>query len=167
MSASESPSPHYVQGRPAHGDSWANVTVGQTCVVENTPYTGYVDTAPTYTYVVSRDKWVIKTDVPSTLTDASVVVRMGCTATRPLCSASRVNSSAKNARETRSELVARPETHRQAERTRCISYNCESRGVCGRAADEPIHPATWVYALVGLGIFIRAYRFRLVAEMTC
>ena len=35
---------------------------------------------------------------------------------------------------------------------RCLSYNCESDGQCGRAADEPIHPPAYSYALVGLGI---------------
>jgi hypothetical protein len=38
---------------------------------------------------------------------------------------------------------------------RCLSYNCESDGKCGRAADEPIHPPPYSYALVGIGIIAR------------
>lgn len=37
-------------------------------------------------------------------------------------------------------------------KSRCLSYNCLSSLVCGRAADEPVHAESWVYALVGLGI---------------
>jgi hypothetical protein len=36
--------------------SWANATVGQTCVFENTPYTGYTESGSAYAFVVSRDK---------------------------------------------------------------------------------------------------------------
>jgi hypothetical protein len=35
---------------------------------------------------------------------------------------------------------------------RCISYNCKSDNKCGRAADEPIHPGSWVYVIIALGI---------------
>lgn len=41
--------------------SWANVTLGQTCVYENTPYTAYTDSGSEYAFVVSRDKSVLKT----------------------------------------------------------------------------------------------------------
>ena len=36
---------------------------------------------------------------------------------------------------------------------RCLSYNCQN-DKCDRAADEPIHPGTWVFVVVGLGIVI-------------
>lgn len=48
---------------------------------------------------------------------------------------------------------ARSVAHAHARR--CISYNCKDDGTCGRAADEPIHPATWVYAVIGVGIVLR------------
>ncbi len=40
---------------------------------------------------------------------------------------------------------------------RCLSYNCDSSGKCGRAADEPLTPAAFVYALIGLGIVGRVH----------
>ena len=36
--------------------SWANATVGQTCVNDNTRYTAYQDNGSPYAFVVSRDK---------------------------------------------------------------------------------------------------------------
>lgn len=36
--------------------SYANVTVGQTCVNDNTVYTAYKDDGSAYAFIVSRDK---------------------------------------------------------------------------------------------------------------
>lgn len=44
----------------------------------------------------------------------------------------------------------------------CLSYNCvkkpgartEEAGVCGKAADEPLKPKTWVYVVIGLAIVL-------------
>jgi hypothetical protein len=38
--------------------SWSNVTLGQTCVVENTVYTGFADETNQYAFIISRDKSV-------------------------------------------------------------------------------------------------------------
>jgi len=35
---------------------WANVSVGQTCIFENTRYQAYTDTGTAYAFIVSRDK---------------------------------------------------------------------------------------------------------------
>ncbi|KAG1734736.1 uncharacterized protein EDB91DRAFT_1146585 [Suillus paluster] len=35
----------------------------------------------------------------------------------------------------------------------CLSFNCESNGVCGTGADSPNHFGIWAYSMVGLGIF--------------
>lgn len=37
---------------------------------------------------------------------------------------------------------------------RCLSYNCEDNGKCGKAANDVVHPPAWQYVLVGLGIVI-------------
>jgi len=34
----------------------------------------------------------------------------------------------------------------------CLSYNCGADGTCGAAADDPIHPPSYAYVLVGVGI---------------
>jgi hypothetical protein len=36
----------------------------------------------------------------------------------------------------------------------CFSYNCMSSGVCGKAADEALHPKPWVYAVIGIAIVL-------------
>lgn len=46
----------------AHG-SWANVSVGQTCVNDNTRYTAYQDNGNAYAFIVSRDKYVPSIEV--------------------------------------------------------------------------------------------------------
>jgi hypothetical protein len=53
-----------------------------------------------------------------------------------------------------SQRVSRRLESTRKTNSRCISYNCESNGKCGRAADEPIHPPAYSYVLVGLGIVI-------------
>lgn len=35
----------------------------------------------------------------------------------------------------------------------CASFNCQPSGVCGKSASAPNHFATWIYAVVGIGIF--------------
>lgn len=35
-----------------------------------------------------------------------------------------------------------------------MSYNCPDDKKCGRNADEPIHPPTYSFVLIGLGIVI-------------
>ncbi|KAH7888578.1 hypothetical protein F5I97DRAFT_717186 [Phlebopus sp. FC_14] len=35
----------------------------------------------------------------------------------------------------------------------CVTFNCQSNGVCGESADTPNEFGVWVYVLVGLGIF--------------
>jgi hypothetical protein len=36
----------------------------------------------------------------------------------------------------------------------CISYNCQANGKCGKAADEPLAPKPWVYAVVAIAIVL-------------
>ncbi|KAK1923443.1 hypothetical protein DB88DRAFT_491269 [Papiliotrema laurentii] len=100
---------------------WANVSVGQTCVNDNTRYTAYQDNGNAYAFIVSRDNCAngLYCDAPTLQCIRQNEVGAACTA------------------------------HKE-----CISYNCESNGKCGRAADEPIHPPAYSYVLVGLGIVI-------------
>jgi len=98
---------------------YANVTIGQPCVVENTPYVGYTDAGGAYSYIVSRD---------------NCANGLYCDGTALTC----FQNKALNAVCTGNK--------------ECLSYNCGSDGKCGAPADQPIHPPSYAYVLVGLGI---------------
>ncbi|KAL7425219.1 hypothetical protein Q5752_000907 [Cryptotrichosporon argae] len=98
---------------------WANITLGQTCVVENTVYTGYEDDGSVYAYIISRDNCENGMYCDGTSLQCNKQKAVGAT-----CSGNK----------------------------ECLSYNCESSGKCGRAADDPLHPGAWVYVIVGLAI---------------
>ncbi|CAD6571551.1 MAG: hypothetical protein TREMPRED_000313 [Tremellales sp. Tagirdzhanova-0007] len=98
---------------------WSNVTVGQTCINDNTPYTAFTASGGQYAFVVSRDDCANGLFCDGT--------SLQCLLTKEIGGACSGNKE-------------------------CLSYNCESSGRCGAAADVPLHPRSYVYILVGLGI---------------
>ncbi|EIW71414.1 hypothetical protein TREMEDRAFT_27793 [Tremella mesenterica DSM 1558] len=100
---------------------YANVTLGLQCILENTPYTGYLDSGAQYAFVISRD---------------NCANGLYCDGTAMQCMKDKAFGAACTGNK------------------ECLSYNCGSDHKCGRAADEPIHPGTYAYVLVGLGITI-------------
>jgi hypothetical protein len=104
---------------------WANVTLGQPCVVENTAYIAYGDTGGgssggEFIDIVSRGN-----------------CRLGlyCDAQQKVCvQAKQLNAACGADKE-------------------CDSFNCLDTGVCGVSADTPNHFPVWVYAVVAIGIF--------------
>ncbi|GMK56585.1 hypothetical protein CspeluHIS016_0304250 [Cutaneotrichosporon spelunceum] len=105
---------------------YANVEIGQPCVFDNTWYSGQADDGTTFSYMVSRDNCRKNTYCDGTTGQCNQKYDKGhgCTANKE-----------------------------------CKSYNCVIKtagqsGVCGREADEPLKPKTWVYVVIGLAIAI-------------
>ncbi|BEJ13514.1 hypothetical protein CspHIS471_0306880 [Cutaneotrichosporon sp. HIS471] len=105
---------------------FANVEIGQPCIFDNTWYEGIADDGTTFSYMVSRDNCRKNTYCDGTTSQCNQKrdKGQGCTANKE-----------------------------------CKSYNCViaksgQSGVCGREADEPLKPKTWVYVVIGLAIVI-------------
>jgi hypothetical protein len=95
--------------------------LGQTCINDNTRYTGYTNEGNQYAHIVSRDNCA-----NGLYCDGSA---LQCLKVKSVGAACQGNKE-------------------------CQSYNCPSDGKCGRNADEPIHPPTYSFVLIGLGIVI-------------
>jgi len=98
---------------------WANITSGQTCVVENTPYTVYFSGG-----------------------EAIDIVSRGNCQLGLYCDSQSVKCTQQ--KDLGASCVADKE---------CSSMNCLASSVCGEAFDVPRHFGTWVYVVVGIGIF--------------
>ncbi|WWD20420.1 hypothetical protein CI109_104896 [Kwoniella shandongensis] len=98
----------------------ADVTLGQTCVNDNTPYTAYNDEGAAYAFIVSRD---------------NCANGLYCDGTELKCMKSKLVGAVCSGNK------------------ECLSYNCDN-SKCGKAADAVVHPPSWQYVLIGLGILI-------------
>ncbi|KAG1898016.1 uncharacterized protein F5891DRAFT_956275 [Suillus fuscotomentosus] len=98
---------------------WANVTVGQSCEVENTAYIAYAGNNE-FIDIVSRGNCQI-----GSYCDSQSLVCIQAKELWETCDADK----------------------------ECSSFNCLDKGVCGLGSDSPKYFKTWVYAVVGAGIF--------------
>jgi hypothetical protein len=102
---------------------WANVTLGLSCIVENTAYIAYGATdspGGEFIDIVSR---------------GNCRTGLYCDSQQKMCvQAKQLNTACGADKE-------------------CDSFNCLPSGVCGPSADVPNKFGSWVYAIVALGIF--------------
>lgn len=135
---------------------WANVTVGLTCVVENTPYIVYGSGNQELNMIVSRC-----VTYSSSSTNYSQYLSTTVTIVPLTSTVMELNSSACR-RKPLMNLVGRIKSTRiicflfvycTHSTLRCSSMNCLASQKCGAPTNQAQHLGVWVYVVVGVCIF--------------
>ena len=113
---------------------WANATLQNPCVVENTAYIAY-EVGGEYINIVSRGNCA-----PGLYCDSVQKVCLNEKSLGESCDGDK-------------ECVSRFSMASLLTWFRCQSWNCQEDGTCGKAAAEPRHVGVYAYILVALGIF--------------
>lgn len=100
--------------------TYANVTVGQTCQVENTGYIAYGADNAEFVDIVSRD---------------NCKIGLYCDTNSKVCIQQKEQGDSCDADK------------------ECLTYNCDSKGVCGLDPSLPLTYPAWLYVIVGIVLF--------------